>query len=129
MKMPYLVSIPLWFSRNTVLELYRKSILKEVSIPLWFSRNEELSEVEIKTVLGFHTTMVLTQQKTIKDQDAVLVTFPYHYGSYATCTVSIGSDCVFCFHTTMVLTQLVRYQSGVIVFFVSIPLWFLRNYK
>jgi len=33
---------------------------------------------------SFHTTMVLTQQKTIKDQDAVLVTFPYHYGSYAT---------------------------------------------
>jgi len=54
--------------------------------------------------------------------------FPYHYGSYATICSKwlVWSYCSF--HTTMVLTQrkLVPVTS-LVLYEVSIPLWFLRN--
>ena len=78
-----LVSIPLWFLRNQFLLLWILIIHDFVSIPLWFLRNRR-----------FYTT-----GKTI-------ITFPYHYGSYAT-----------------VVEGLRRAVSRI----VSIPLWFLRN--
>jgi len=64
-----------------------------------------------------------------KDLVDLTLSFPYHYGSYATrpCQVrsflkSLG------FHTTMVLTQLVDGRDqGIAHRVVSIPLWFLRN--
>jgi len=104
------------------------------------------------SALGFHTTMVLTQRKSIKYSGYQHYPFPYHYGSHATESsrtrgrqekgVSIPlwfsrnsviiickSTPKRCFHTTMVLTQQVMgsYPSLSTVS-VSIPLWFLRNW-
>ena len=75
-----------------------------VSIPLWFSRNQQRFPVELP-LLRFHTTMVLTQQRTSK----------------------LNSSELFCFHTTMVLTQLDRQYPRGTQHTVSIPLWFSRN--
>jgi len=95
--------------------------------------------------------MVLTQHESSGSEEEHPITFPYHYGSYATkYSKSANSSDSPCFHTTMVLTQ----PSGAIVTAseysqfpyhygsyatyltkedkesgkeVSIPLWFLRN--
>ena len=56
---------------------------------------------------SFHTTMVLTQQRELRNQIAQISKFPYHYGSHATDIChTIMFSCSQRFHTTMVLTQL-----------------------
>jgi len=83
-KSVYVVSIPLWFSRNWLDLQARAYRFLCVSIPLWFSRNE------VKFLPG----------------DTAYYMFPYHYGSHATkSSFSLGIPHIICFHTTMVLTQ------------------------
>jgi len=55
---------------------------------------------------SFHTTMVLTQHAERKNVPVFYGSFPYHYGSYATCSCLL---------------------QGSLPRLVSIPLWFLRN--
>jgi len=57
------------------------------------------------------------------------LSFPYHYGSYATkmrLTIQLRYRC---FHTTMVLTQPTADERAGGQGNVSIPLWFLRNFQ
>jgi len=79
------VSIPLWFSRNEK-RIRRELVRQYVSIPLWFSRNQLrrpdrrrpkmfpyhygsyatiVSFTYDPTLVGFHTTMVLTQHRVV----------------------------------------------------------------
>ena len=56
-----LVSIPLWFLRNTRRRRTAKTTIC-VSIPLWFLRNANKQLAEKLQAASFHTTMVLTQR-------------------------------------------------------------------
>jgi len=79
-----------------------------VSIPLWFLRNER--------------RLIRWWQQGL--------TFPYHYGSYATEHLPDDLYMKVGFHTTMVLTQhMTEIYRCPICNSVSIPLWFLRNGK
>gem|GEM_PF-5822555 len=120
------VSIPLWFSLNSVPYWPRQKSL--VSIPLWFSLNEGSRQEGILQISRFHPTMVLAQHGNI---------------------VSLF-QCNGGFHPTMVLAQLVKYnedeetvtvfpshygsrstrsgkRSMIMMKCVSIPLWFSLN--
>jgi len=57
-----LVSIPLWFLRNPIQVIREAETPEAVSIPLWFLRNARVSYNHYYKP----------------------ITFPYHYGSYAT---------------------------------------------
>ena len=50
--------------------------------------NGEFRRVEINC--RFHTTMVLTQPRILKQNTALVYMFPYHYGSYATSNVEVA---------------------------------------
>jgi len=65
-----------------------------------------VSSVELALKTSFHTTMVLTQLKAIKNYVAIL-SFPYHYGSHATTLITQKVQSGTCFHTTMVHTRAV----------------------
>ncbi len=75
------VSIPLWFSLNSVPYWPRQKSL--VSIPLWFSLNFLDCARPVLIPLGFHPTMVLAQQTDN----------------------FVGFKLSSCFHPTMVLAQ------------------------
>jgi len=129
---------------------YILSFCISVSIPLWFSRNLILLILSQLRLLGFHTTMVLTQLGKLSATPSIH-SFPYHYGSYATCLSEIwrkhsalGFHTTMVltqpnpilldidvldrsFHTTMVLTQQIPASAPTKSIQVSIPLWFLRN--
>ena len=73
---------------------------------------------------GSYATGTITSHKYIQ-----FPKFPYHYGSYATSKTDLETpQPTHRFHTTMVLTQR-GYGENVesCVCSVSIPLWFLRN--
>jgi len=57
-----LVSIPLWFLRNSTLCIKSLACQLNVSIPLWFLRNTRWKVLRPPTAKSFHTTMVLTQR-------------------------------------------------------------------
>ena len=97
------VSIPLWFSRNSM-RSDRKYKGNNVSIPLWFSRNRT-KPCTGERRWSFHTTMVLTQPYQHDTCYCYVLPVsiplwfsrnPNHPGAYG----KISS-----FHTTMVLTQ------------------------
>jgi len=57
---------------------------RTVSIPLWFSRNPLLMIFRGGVEMSFHTTMVLTQLLLVVEKNNRYRMFPYHYGSHAT---------------------------------------------
>jgi len=73
--------------------------------------------------------MVLTQRFLKHKPRKKQRVFPYHYGSYATCSIRERRDVsTLSFHTTMVLTQPSSRKFATSAWYwVSIPLWFLRN--
>jgi len=77
----------------------------QVSIPLWFLRNRILYPMKSRTTLLFpyHYGSYATDSITIPD--TVELQFPYHYGSYATMAREVAAIASMCFYTTMVLTQ------------------------
>ncbi len=78
-----------------------------VSIPLWFSRNENSFGVfKPKSILSFHTTMVLTQPPGMKNQ--IQKALRFHTTMVLTQLNNfyiVGIGTLPGFHTTMVLTQ------------------------
>ena len=144
----YLVSIPLWFSRNEM-ESRRSVFLIQVSIPLWFSRNWKtlsllLPRKQVSIPLWFSRNQQNTGSRCFAQK------FPYHYGSHATRLVvrPPGRSRMFPYHygshatTKLVLRgafiNLFPYHYGShatrdslmlarMLLFVSIPLWFSRN--
>ena len=61
---------------------------RTVSIPLWFSRNPLLMIFRGGVEMSFHTTMVLTQLLLVVEKNNRYRMFPYHYGSHATAFIT-----------------------------------------
>ncbi len=99
----YIVSIPLWFSRNVRYSIF--PVLIAVSIPLWFSRNSVRyqswdSPLYVSIPLWFSRNGYLVDK--IEYSDYVSIPLWFSRNIVLILGISIG---VPCFHTTMVLTQ------------------------
>jgi len=82
------------------------SLWQDVSIPLWFLRNSGvLNELRISKVsFPYHYGSYATGFNSIPQRHTT--GFPYHYGSHATNWKVFKTELSVRFHTTMVLTQL-----------------------
>jgi len=81
---PIMDKFPYHYGSHSTRLYHKEEMIEWVSIPLWFSLNMYVTYLFIKALMGFHTTMVLTQHGEVARIGFGIQMFPYHYGSHST---------------------------------------------